>query len=188
MGSDLYSYTGVVNAETKNWEITGKEYVVRRVGTELYVQASGKTLETMILPPATTAHLAAGGWVHSRLPHGHELSVVFNDSFPWNQAKPATRATGMTRTGTRSFSGKLTVKDSRPSSRQRPSIDMRVGADLDEQGRFARISRDFLTKSPDQSIVFTFSDYGVQADIAAPPPSDVVEQDNTSFLTSTLLN
>ncbi|MEV6597551.1 hypothetical protein AB0M36_11875 [Actinoplanes sp. NPDC051346] len=176
-----------MNAQTKNWEITGKEYVVRRVGTELYVQASGKTLESMILLPATTAHLKAGGWVHSRLPNGRELSVVFHDAFPWNQANPATRATGISRTGTRSFSGKLTVKDTRPSSRQRPSIDMRIGAELDEQGRFARVSRDFLAKSPDQNTVFTFSDYGVQADIAAPPPSDVVEEDNPSFLASTLL-
>jgi hypothetical protein len=188
-GSAMVGFTGVVNAETKNWEITGKEFVVRRVGNDLYVQASGKTLDFMLLPPATTERLAAGGWVHTRLPNGRELSTVFNDGFPWNLANPATSANGMTRTGSRSFAGKLIVKDSKPSSTPRPDTDLRVSVDLDEQGRFARISLDAVTKRTEQPTVFTFSDYGTKADLVAPPPpADVVEEDNPSFLSGTRLS
>src|SRR4051812_6473061 len=52
--SDEYlRFTGMVNAETKNWELTGAGFVIRRVGKDLYMQASGKMLNSMLLPPAT---------------------------------------------------------------------------------------------------------------------------------------
>jgi hypothetical protein len=186
-GSDLFRFTGVVNAQTKSWQITAKEFVVRRIGVDLYVQASGKTLESMILPRATTDRLSAGGWVHTRLPMYSENSVVFNDAFPWNMANPAIRAGGITRTGGRSFSGKFTGKDSRPSSTPRPSIAFRVTFDLDEQGRFAKISFGSDEGSAGRTTVFTFSDYGMRADVARPPADQVVEEDNPTFLTQTLL-
>lgn len=61
-GSAAADFTGTVNAVTKNWEITGKEFVVRRAGTDVYVQASGKTLESCGCPrpPSTASPQAAG--------------------------------------------------------------------------------------------------------------------------------
>lgn len=113
--------------------------------------------------------------------------MIFNDAFPWNLANPAIRANGVARTGARTFSGKLTVKDSTPRSTPRPSTHMRVSVDLDEQGRFARVSLDGITKTSDRTASFTFSDYGSSADITAPPRSDVAEEDNPSFLSGTQL-
>jgi len=180
--SDMPNFTGIVNAKTRNWEITGKEYVIRRVGTDLYLQASGKTLEDMPLPAATAAHLAADGWVHTGLPNGHEFSLVLNDGFPWNWADTASHATGITRTGSRSYSGTVTVKNP-ISTRAGTGMDVRLGVDLDEQGRFVKISAGD-PKSQDRVMTFAFSDYGVGADITAPPPGDVVEVDNPGYVFS----
>lgn len=187
-GSETADFTGTVDAVTKNWEITGKEFVVRRVGTDLYVQASGKTLDSMLLPPATIDRLAAGGWVHTGLPYHREYSVVLNDAFPWNLANPATRANGITRTGSRSFAGKLTVKDPIPSSTPRPSTVMRVNIDLDDQGRFVRIGLDVTTKASARTAAFTFSDYGTSVNITAPQPTEVAEEGSPSFLVSLQLS
>lgn len=164
-------YTGVVNAGTRNWEITGKEFVVRRVGTDLYLRASGKALASLWVPSTTIDHLAAGGWVRTRLLNGRELMVVWSDDFPWNLANMASRGTDMHRTAARSFSGKLSVKD----------VRVPLSVDLDEQGRFTRIRLDFAGKSPGRPALVTFSDFGVPADITAPPPGDVVVEDNPSF-------
>ncbi|WP_433383710.1 hypothetical protein ACQPZX_22110 [Actinoplanes sp. CA-142083] len=177
-GEGVPSFTGIVNAETRNWEVTGKEYVVRRVGNELYVRASGKTLELMMPSRASYDRLAAGGWVHTRLPNGSELSTVYGDKFPWNLANPATKADGMTKTGTRSFSGKLSVTNAKAAT------EMRVTADLDEQGRFTRIG---LTEAAGSATAFTFSDYGTKADIVAPPARDVAEEENPSFLSAIVI-
>lgn len=182
-GAELSTYAGTVNAETKNWEITGKAFVVRRVGTDLYVKMSGKALDLMLVPPDTTAHLAAGGWVHTRLPNGRELTTTFNDEFPWNLASSAFRATGMTKTGDRAYSGKLTVKDNRPRATPSPDRNAKVTAGLDPQGRIAEIG---FGAGAEKSII-RFFDYGTTADVIAPPASEVVEQDNPSFLAATLL-
>jgi hypothetical protein len=61
---------------------------------------------------------------------------------------------------------------------------MRVGVDLDDQGRFARIS---LAESADRAIAFTFSDYRTDADIVAPPANEVVEEENPSFLSAIVI-
>ena len=182
--SDLLDFTGIVNAETKNWEISGKEYVARRVGTDLYVRASGETLNSMMVAPATADRLAAGGWAHTRLPNGRELSVVFNDAFPWNLANIATRAKAVTRTGERSFSGMLSVKEAEYGSRSNITNDLHVSVVLDDRGRFIRISLGTDATPPDRPTLFTFSDFGVHADITAPPTGDVAEEDNPSFLAS----
>ncbi len=180
---DLLDFTGIVDAETKNWEIRGKEYAVRRVGTDLYVRASGKALASLWVAPATTDRLAVGGWARTRLPNGRELSVVFNDRFPWNLANPATRATGITRTGDRSFSGTVSTTVGKHGSRpQTKTLLLRV--DLDDRGRFTTIGLDSDATSPAHRTRFTFSDFGVRADITAPPPGDVAEEDNSSFLAS----
>ena len=173
-------FTGVANAETHNWEITAKEYVVRRVGTDLYIQASGEILESMMLPAETTDRLAAGGWVHTRLPNGRELSAVFNDKFPWNLANAVTLATGVIRISDRSFAGKIPGA-AKPGSPPAARKDLRLSADLDEQGRFTKIS---VSADPSHGTVFTFSDFGVRADITAPPPGEVAEEENPSFTAS----
>lgn len=180
VGSDLQNFTGMVDAETKNWEISGKEYVVRRIGTDLYVRASGKRLESMLLMAGTADHLARGGWARTRLPNGSELSVVFNDKFPWNLANPAASATGITRTGDRSFSGTLSVKEAKYGSRSRMTKNLRLSVDLDDRGRLIRIKLN-SDATPDHHTVFTFSDFGVRASITAPPPGDVVEDNDSSF-------
>jgi hypothetical protein len=184
-GSDMMSYTGLVNAETRNWEIAGRDYVVRRVGADLYVRASGKTLENMFLLQARD-RVAAGGWAHTRLPFGREYSVTFSDQFPWNLANSAVRARNISRTGDRSFTGESTVKGSQLTTKPKPDKDIRVDVNLDEQGRFARIDNNIATNPPVRTIL-TFSDFGVAADITAPPPQDVAEEENPAFLAGTLL-
>ena len=179
----MINFTGIVDAGTKNWEISSKEYVVRRVGTDLYVRASGKTLESMFVARATVDRLAAGGWAHTRLPIGRELSMVFNDNFPWNLANPATRATGVTRTGDRSFSGTVSITEGQHGSRPKTK-KLRLSVDLDDRGRFTKIALDSDATAPGHDGLFTFSDFGVRADITAPPPGDVVEEENPSFLSS----
>jgi hypothetical protein len=178
---DMLDFTGIVNAETKNWEIHGKEYAVRRIGTDLYVRASGKALKSLLVSPTTIDRLAAGAWARTRLPNGRELSTVFNDRFPWNLTNPAIRATGITQTGDRSFSGTVSVtvgkNGSRPQTRKLP-----VTVDLDDRGRITTVGLSADPASPDRRTYFTFSDFGVRADITAPPPADVVEEDNPSFL------
>jgi hypothetical protein len=174
-GSAPLDYTGVVDAKSRNWEIKGREYVIRRVGTGLYVQASGATRQTMFVSPATSDRLASGGWAHTRLPNGRELSVVYNDAFPWNLANPAVNATGVTRTGTRSYAGSLAVKGE-PTP---------VTFDLDDRGRFRRITLGATTKPDEPPAVFTFSGFGLATDIKAPPASQVAEEDNPAFLAAT---
>ncbi|WP_433303428.1 hypothetical protein ACQP2F_11980 [Actinoplanes sp. CA-030573] len=186
-GSDIYRFTGVVNAETKSWEVTGRDFVVRRVGRDLYVQASGRALHDMALGSTTIARLAAGDWVHTGLPLYAESSVVFNDAFPWNLANPANRAGDITRTGSRSFTGQFTSKDKRPSSTPRPDITFRVNIDLDEQGRFSKISTASVGKSGAYTTIFTLSDYGLRTDLAIPPADQVVEEKDPFFLSATLL-
>ncbi|MFI7602213.1 hypothetical protein [Actinoplanes sp. NPDC049681] len=168
-GGGPLGFAGVVNAQTGNWEITGKEYVVRRVGTDVYIRASGRTLASLMVPAPTADHLAAGGWVRTRLPNGHELMTVWNDDFPWNLAESASRGTGMHRTGSRSFSGTASLTNGKK---------VPLSVDLDGQGRFTkiRIGKDIM--------VFTFSDFGVPAGITAPPPGEVVVEDNPSFTAS----
>jgi hypothetical protein len=133
-GFSKLDFSGQVNANTKNWEITGTGFVVRRIGTDVYAQASGATLETMVLPADATSHLAAGGWIHSGLPIGGELTVVFNDAFPWNLARPASRLTGITWTGSREFTGTADANPSPLGSARDQITKERVTVDLDEQG------------------------------------------------------
>jgi hypothetical protein len=58
-----------------------------------------------------------------------------------------------------------------------------VTAGLDPQGRIAEVGFDVNNKKS----IIKFSDYGTAADVTAPPASEVVEQDNPSFLAATLL-
>lgn len=158
---------------------------MRRVGDQIYVKASGSTLSNMLLPRAATEHLSGGGWVHTRLLNGSELTVTFSNKFPWNLANLAFNATGLTKTGDRSFAGKLISKDTRPGSTPRPDMKSLVDVNLDPQGRIARITLAPVTPRPAAKTVITFSDYGTPADIVAPPPADVMEQDNPWFLVGT---
>ncbi|MBL7252974.1 hypothetical protein [Paractinoplanes lichenicola] len=171
--NDRIDYTGVVDAATRNWEIVGKEFVVRRVGQVVYTRVSGSILAEMPAPPETTDRLAAGGWLRTPLPVGHEYSVVFNDAFPWNLANPASRATGVRRVGDRAFAGTLAVKE---------GGKLRVRVDLDDRGRFTGIG---LSDAANRKTTFTFAHFGLRADIAVPPPADVVEADSP-FLLSVL--
>ncbi|KUL31729.1 hypothetical protein ADL15_21365 [Actinoplanes awajinensis subsp. mycoplanecinus] len=175
-GDGRYDYTGTVDAKTGSWEITGKEYVVRRVGTELYVRAGGTILESMLIEPAVRDRLAAGAWAHTALPNGHELSVTFHDEFPWNLTNPALQAKDVTKTGDRSFTGTRTITQS-PYSSQPTVKKFKVGAALDAQGRFAEIDLYLNPKTPARPAIFRFTDFGTPADITA--PGDVVEADRT---------
>jgi hypothetical protein len=182
--SDALDFTGVVDADTKNWEISGKEYVLRRVGSDLYARVSGNTLKSLrdnlLARPATIDRLAAGGWLRSRLPQFRETSPILSDEFPWNMAGPAARATAITPTGDRSFSGTLPLGESANGSR--PNIgELRVNVDLDDRGRFTRIAIK-ANKKPDASVLFTFSDFGVHADITVPPTEGVAVEENTMYL------
>jgi hypothetical protein len=177
------TYAGVVNAKTRNWEITGNGYVTRRVGADVYVKLSGALLDQAMLQPATHDQLAAGKWVRTNLPAGRELAVVFNDEFPWNLANPALKSKDLRLSGDRTFAGTFSFGSNIPSATPRPKINAPVTVGLDDQGRFATIS---VTYDPDKSgppVVFGFSDFGVQADIKAPPASDVLYDSDVSSLT-----
>jgi hypothetical protein len=184
-GDDLSDYTGTVDPTTGNWEITGKYYVVRRVGTELYVQVTGALPDSTFIDPAVHERLNAGDWAHTRLPNGHEYSVVFNDKFPWNLANPALQAKGVTRTGDRTFTGTRTITQS-PYTSHPTKTDLKVSATLDDQGRFTEIDFYADPKKPTRPTIFRFTDYRTPAAITAPPPSKVVESDPT-ILTPLLL-
>jgi hypothetical protein len=182
-GVPQLTYTGVVDARTKNWEITGNGYVARRVGTDVYVKMSGAVLDQAILRPATHDQLAAGRWIRTRLPNGRELAVVFNDSFPWDLANPAIKSTDLKPTGDRTFAGTFSLGDTFPSSTPHAKVTAPIKVGLDDQGRFSTIS---VTVGPDKSdppAVFNFSDFGVHADIKAPPAADVLYDDDVSSIT-----
>ncbi|MCU7729377.1 hypothetical protein ODJ79_37155 [Actinoplanes sp. KI2] len=185
-GGDLYGYTGTVDAKTGNWEITGKYYVVRRVGTELYVQVTGKLPDSTFIDPAILERLNAGGWAHTPLLNGREYSVVFNDKFPWNLANPALQAKRVTKTGDRTFTGTRTITQS-PYTSHPTRKDLKVSATLDDQGRFAEIDLYADPKNPTRPTIFRFTDYGTPAAITAPPPGDVVEADPTILSALVLL-
>lgn len=174
--------SGQVNAKTKNWEITGTGFVVRRIGTDVYAQASGSTLDLMMLPADTAGHLASGGWIHSGLPVGREQTVVFNDAFPWNLAKPASQLTGITRTGSREFTGTAVFNPSPLGSVRDQKAKARVTADLDEQGRFSKITINASANSVSVTTVFAFTEYGARADITAPAAGKVVEEGNPAYI------
>ncbi|MEU4426807.1 hypothetical protein AB0F81_39815 [Actinoplanes sp. NPDC024001] len=170
-------FTGVVNAQTKNWEISGEGYVVRRIGSALYIRVTGDKLHTITMSPAAADRFAAGGWIRTRLPNFRETSVIFNDEFPWNLANPAARATAVTATGDRSFAGTVTIDN--PDSGAANTTEVPVSVDLDERGRFSKITAG--AAQPDADMVITFSDYGAPADITAPPGA-VLEQEDLSIL------
>lgn len=173
---DLRDYSGVADVRTGNWEIRGREYVVRRVGTDVFIQATGKMLESMFVAEATRDRLAAGGWAHTRLPNGREYGVVFNDDFPWNLGNPATRATGVTRTGARSFAGTVPGR----------KAELQLKADLDDRGRLTSIT--VASDKPKGRVVYTFAEFGVPVAIVAPPPAEVAEEDNPSFTAALMLS
>ncbi|MEV0899880.1 hypothetical protein [Actinoplanes sp. NPDC049802] len=184
MNYEPLDFTGVVNAQTKNWEIRGEDYTVRRIGSELYIRVTGETLRTMSMSPATSVmssatadRFAAGGWIRTRLPNFRETSVVFNDEFPWNLAGPATRATAVTATGDRSFAGTVTVADHDSLSTRAKEVP--VSVELDETGRFSKIT---VTTKPDLAMVVTFSDFGGPSDIMAPPGSEENDLDGQLLL------
>ncbi|MET8149687.1 hypothetical protein ACIBSW_23555 [Actinoplanes sp. NPDC049668] len=167
-GFDDMAFTGVVNAQTKAWEIVGPEWTIRRVGTDVYVRASGKTLEGLPLFQSRE-RVAAGGWARTRLPRGSQYSFLFNDRFPWNGADNPGLATDLTRVGGRSFSGRAVVPAKDAGATAAP---VTIDFDVDEQGRFVKIS----SGAEIARAVFTFSDFGTAADITAPPPQDVADE------------
>ncbi|WP_045746092.1 hypothetical protein [Actinoplanes rectilineatus] len=179
MNYEPLDLTGIVNAQTGNWEIHGKDYVVRRVGLDLYIRVTGDKLHTVLMPQASADHLAAGGWIRSPLPPFREGASIFNDNFPWNLANQATHATAATAVGNRSFAGTYTVDEA--DSGLTSTKEYSVSVDLDEQGRFSEIALADVGR-PDLGVVTTFSDFGVSADITAPPTSEVVDQDDLSIL------
>jgi hypothetical protein len=170
-------FSGQVNAKTKNWQITGTGFVVRRIAGDLYAQASGSTLEMLPLPADAVTKVAAGSWIHSRLPVEHELTVVFNDAFPWNLAKPASQLTEITRTGSRELAGTTVINPLPRGSVSGQTTKMRVTVDLDEQGRFAKITTGPTKNEVASATVFTFTGYGAPADITAPAAGDIVDVD-----------
>lgn len=184
-GSAKLSYTGMVDAATKNWEVRGDTFVVRRIGSEIYVQGGAETATSVLLLPSSAVdHLAAGGWVHwAPLGQVNYSSTVLSDDFPWNLTNQATRATGLTKTDERSFAGLLSVQK-RPANPYKPRTAQKyeIRVELEEQGRFAAIRFEPLPKSLGGVFAYTFSDYGVRADVVAPPVEDVVEADSSLFL------
>jgi hypothetical protein len=170
----IYKYTGVFDVRSGSWDVTGTDAEVRRIGDDVYAKVSdAKRLQVLPLDPPVAARLTAGGWAHSRLPDRPDATVVFNDAFPWDLAAPVLLATKWTRTGDRSFAGTWVSK----------KITSRVGVDLDEQNHFAKITLTEAGSAAEPYQTCTFSEYGVPADISAPPRADVIEESDSLFLT-----
>ncbi|WP_127502564.1 hypothetical protein [Actinoplanes solisilvae] len=182
-GDPAFNYTGVVESGTNNWEVKGDGFVVRRIGPKFYVQGGAEwARQDFSLTPAAVDHLAAGGWVHSAAPEHGYSSTVLADGFPWNLSGSVTRATGFTKTGDRSFEGRMPGRSSNNPVSTQPPRQYEIRVELDEQGRFAAIRFEPLPKAPGQSFAYTFSEYGLQAKIAAPPAEDVLETPYSGFL------
>lgn len=99
-----------------------------------------------------------------------------HDKFPWDLADPAARATGISRTGSRSFSGTVPAGES----------SLQVCSDLQPPltSTIRAASPESASSPPAQKVLYAFSDFGANVDITAPPPGEVVEEDNPSFLSS----
>ncbi|MEV0900701.1 hypothetical protein [Actinoplanes sp. NPDC049802] len=174
-------FTGVVNAQTRNWEISGEDHVVRRIGSDVHVRVTGDKLDTIMMSKAVAAQFAAGGWIRTRLPNFRESGVIFHDEFPWNLTGLATRAKGVTATGDHSYTGMATINE--PGSLSGSTRKLPVRGDLDEAGRFSRITATVTGEGKsDVTRVVTFTDFGGPADITAPPAAEVSDGESQMLL------
>ncbi len=78
--------TGVVDPATGNWEMTGNGYVVRRIGSDVYVKLSAEPAHSTY-PGQYAADL--GRWVHVTAPAD---GAAFAGDFPWTAARTAATA------------------------------------------------------------------------------------------------
>ncbi len=158
--NELTDYTGVVDALSKDWEVTARNWAVRRIGDDIYVRASGTIL--LSLPDE---HFPADGWLHCRLPADVDtLATVYSDRFPWNMTNGAVSAKDVVKVGERSFTGMVDVVRQKDVGSPAHTEQVSLGFTLDDQGRFATIGDDF-----------SFSDFGVPVTIVPPAPETVTE-------------
>ncbi|MFC3987977.1 hypothetical protein [Actinoplanes siamensis] len=76
--------SGVIDQATGNWEMTGRGYVVRRLGPDVYVKLSAEPAHSGY-PGQYAADL--GRWVHVAVPAGD--APAFGEDFPWAPARAA---------------------------------------------------------------------------------------------------
>ncbi|SNY54750.1 hypothetical protein [Paractinoplanes atraurantiacus] len=138
-------YTAVVDAAGTTWEATGDRWVLRRIGNDVWVKVT--KADDLGLVPADQLDK----WL--KMPLNYLDTTSFKTGFPWSGLRNAAEvATGITRTGDRTYEGKL------------PDDDLTVS--LDAAGRFTRVMYgDFME--------MTYSDFGTP--VAVEPPAATEE-------------
>jgi hypothetical protein len=116
--------SGVIDPATGAWEMTGRAFVARRLGADLYLKLTAEPRRS-VFPGQYADDL--GKWVHQPVPAGPGSAHAFTKDFPWEPARTAAAMTGPARIADHIFQGRL--PDSTPCV-----------AELDQAGRFSRVS------------------------------------------------
>nr|WP_296064666.1 hypothetical protein [uncultured Actinoplanes sp.] len=175
--------TGAVDAKAHRAELTTAmgttgSMVVRQVGTDLYVKASGQL--------ASLAGGPSGTWMHidtSKVGAASPLNLANSD--PKTTAKMLTGSTDVQKTGDHTFAGKVDFTKS-PTFRSAGAAADTSGltgklkavpftARTDDQGRLVNLTFDLESLAPGVGKMTTeYSDFGTPVDVQAPPSSQVV--------------
>ncbi|XVU22648.1 hypothetical protein ACQPZJ_36040 [Actinoplanes sp. CA-054009] len=153
--------TGVTDETGRNYELAGPGYVIRRVGDDAWLKLTAKPenepigekdLNKWVLIPATDL----------------DDTITLGSGFPWELPRgTVTQGSGITRSAERSFRG--------TSIRKPKAKDGRFAAELDQSGRFTRVTSG-IGESVDNLYVLEFSDFGAPAPHEAPPAGEVIDQ------------
>jgi len=166
--ANTMTITGTADPATGYWEMTGDGYVVRRIGADLFVRMSGETLGR--LPRA------AGKWIRTPIPYGGDGILAYQPDFPWTPARSLAGATGLSRTGDRSFRGVLPWDPvPSPGGASEPAPRSPFTADLDGAGRLTRLVVTVRSNSPEAlPLTLTYGDFGTPPAVVAPAAGDVI--------------
>jgi len=175
--------TGAVDAKARKAELTTKmgttgSMVVRQVGTDLYVKASGQL--------ASLVGGSSGKWMHTDTSKvGASSALNLANSDPEATAKMLTESTDVQKTGDHSFAGKVDFTQSPTFKSGGAAADasgltgklkaVPFTARTDDQGRLVNLTFDLESLAPGVGKMTTeYSGFGTPVDVQAPPSSQVV--------------
>ena len=175
--------SGAVDGKAHKAELTTEmgttgSMVVRQVGNDLYVKASGQL--------ASLVGGSAGKWMHidsSKVGASSPLNLANTD--PKATARMLTGSTDVQKTGEHSFAGKVDFTKSPTFKSAGAAADtsglteklkaVPFTAQTDDQGRLVNLTFDLESLAPGVGKMTTeYSDFGTPVDVQAPPPAQVV--------------
>jgi hypothetical protein len=175
--------SGVVDARARKAELTTEmgttgSMVVRQVGNDMYVKASGQL--------ASLVGGSAGKWMHidtSKVSANSPLNVANSD--PKKTAQMLAESTDVQKTGDHTFAGKVDFTKSPTFKSAGAAADtsglteklkaVPFTATTDDQGRLANLTFDLESLAPGVGKMTTeYSDFGTPVDVQAPPSAQVV--------------